>query len=265
MSRKLGAAFALALTVASVAPAADAAEPWVDRPITLPRLVFAGDVGLGLGHIHAGNQDFFGPGLNLEGAIGVTNTVELGLRTGIRLTDDAKVTAADNFGRTFFLDTWGVNADAVANPEAHVRWAVYQGHVLELALDGRLYLPIERGSDIGVMFGVPLALHIGNSVRIDTGGYMPLVFHRKTYVVFSIPGYFWFQITDKLWLGPVTEVRFVNPDVGNNHTDLLLGFGLGYQIANAIDLKTWMLFPAINQDRGGQYFGMGIGLQFRIE
>jgi hypothetical protein len=266
MSFKLAAAIGVAaLAAVTAATKADAADPWVDRPITLPRLVFAGDVGLGLGHIHAGNRDFFGPGLNLEGAIGVTDRVELGLRTGIRLNDDAKVTQADNFGRTFFLDTWGVNADSVANPEFHVRWAAVQGRVVELALDGRVYVPIEQGSDIGLMFGVPLAFHIGNSVRIDTGAYMPIVFHRHSFFVFSIPGYFWFQVSDRLWLGPVAEMRFINPDVGASHNDLLLGFALGYQVANAVDLKTWMLFPAINQDQGGQYFGVGFGVQLRIE
>lgn len=244
---------------------ARAADPWVDRPITLPRMNFAGDVGLGLGHAHFGDRDFFGPGLNLEGAFGITNTIEVGLRLGIRLNDDARATGADAFGRTFFLDTWGVNADSVANPEAHIRWAAYQGHVVEVGLDGRVYLPIEQGSAPGLMFGVPLAFHIGNSVRIDTGAYLPFVFHRRSYIVFSVPGYFWFQVTEKVWLGPLAEVRFINPDIGNNHTDLLLGFGLGYQVTRPIDLKTWLLFPAINQDAGGRYFGAGFGVQFRIE
>ncbi len=262
---RMGIVVGAVIAASTAASTADAAEPWVDRPITLPKLVFAGDVGIGLGHIHAGNQDFFGPGLNLEGAIGITDRVELGLRTGLRLNDDAKITGADYYGRTFFLDTWGVNADSVANPEFHVRWAAYQGRVVELALDGRVYLPIEQGSDIGLMFGVPLAFHIGNSVRIDTGAYMPIVFHRRSYFVFSVPGYFWFQTSERLWLGPVAEVRFINPDVGNNHTDLLLGFGLGYQVASAVDLKTWMLFPAINQDQGARFFGAGFGVQFRIE
>src|SRR5262249_223024 len=118
----------------------------------------------------------------------------------------------------------------------------------------------------GMMFGVPLAFHIGNSVRIDTGAYIPFVFHRNTFWVFSVPGYFWFQITEKLWLGPLAETRFFKPHVvGGDHTDLLPGFGLGYQVARAVDLKTWLLFPAINQDEGARLFGAGFGVQLRIE
>jgi hypothetical protein len=266
MTKTLLRTFAAITFLVACAGDARAADPWIDRPITLPRLVFAGDVGLGLGHIHVGNRDFFGPGINLEGALGITNTVEIGLRTGIRLNDDARATGADFYGRTFFLDTWGVNADSVANPEAHVRWAVYQGRVVEVALDGRVYLPIEQGSAFGMMFGVPLAFHIGNTVRIDTGAYVPLVFHHNSFFAFSVPGYFWFQISEKLWLGPLAETRFINPDNGaGNHTDLLLGFGLGYQVARPVDLKTWLLFPAINQDEGARFFGAGFGVQLRIE
>jgi hypothetical protein len=262
MRRALVALVALVFFLAA-APA-QAAEPWVDRAITLPRLVFAGDAGIGLGHFHAGNQDFFGPGINLEGAIGITNSIELGLRTGLRLGDDGQRVGADYYGRTFFLDTWGVGGDAVANPEFHIRWAAYQGRVVEVGLDGRAYLPIETGTEPGLMFGVPLAFHIGSSVRIDTGAYLPLLFYNHTFVVLSVPGYFWFQINEKLWLGPMSEIRFINPNVGASHTDLLLGFGLGYQVANAVDLKTWLLLPGINEDNGTQFWGVGFGVQFRI-
>jgi len=262
------ASLAVVAAVSLVPEAASAAPPWVDRTITLPRLVFAGNVGLGFGVAHTPPRDFFGPGLNLEGAIGVTDRIELGLRTGIRLTDDARATGADAYGRTFFHETYGTNADSVANPEFHIRWAAYSGNVVEVGLDGRAYLPIENGSRFGLMFGVPLAFHVGNSVRIDTGAYVPVVFYNHNFAALDVPGYFWFQISDRLWLGPLTALRFINPggpgNVPGSHTDLLLGFGLGYQVANAIDLKTWILFPAINQDSGARNFGFGVGLEFRI-
>src|SRR5688572_32811083 len=80
---------------------ADAAPRYVDRAITLPRLVFAGDAGIGIAH-----RRFFdatGVGFNLEGAIGVTDSVELGLRTGIRVGSfQQRLVGADSYGRTLW-------------------------------------------------------------------------------------------------------------------------------------------------------------------
>src|SRR5688572_1911072 len=95
-----------------VAHDADAAPRWVDRPITLPRLVFAGDVGIGVGHIRNSrgdgtHDDVFGPGMNLEAALGITDSVELGLRTGFRFGDDGRAVQADGFARTLWTETWG--------------------------------------------------------------------------------------------------------------------------------------------------------------
>lgn len=245
---------------------ADAAPRWVDRPITLPRLVFAGDVGLGIGHARVPGPaaDVTGPGLNLEGAIGVTDRVELGLRTGMRFGSDAEVLAADAYGRTLWTETWGVGRDAFANPEARVRWAAVRGPIFELALDGRLYLPFEDGTRAGVMFGVPMAIHLGDIARIDTGAYVPVVFSGEPFTAISVPGYFWFQPSERLWLGPMTSLRFVDPGPGGRETELLVGFGLGYQVASAVDLKTMVLFPRVNRDQGASDFGVGFGVQFRI-
>jgi hypothetical protein len=254
------------LLVLGYARPAAAAPPWVDRPITLPRLVFAGDAGLGLAHLTFQRRDFTGPGINLEAAIGITDSVELGLRTGIRMGDDARLLGADAYARTLWTETYGTAFDTVANPEFRVRWAAYSGRVVEVALDGRVYLPIEQGSRAGVMFGVPLAFHLGSILRIDTGFYVPIVFNDPTTVVLSVPGYFWFQVSNSVWLGPMVGLRHVDPGGrAFSHDDFLLGFGLGYQVASAVDLK-WMAFiPRVNTDRDEpRAFGAGMGVQFRI-
>lgn len=267
--RRLAVACAT-LAVALTATPAGAAPPWVDRAITLPRHDFAGDVGLGIGHTSFRNgplpdNDVTGLGLNLEGAFGVTERVELGLRTGIRLGDDGQATAADTYGRTLWTETYGTRADDVANPEFKVRWSAYRGDVVEVGLDWRLYLPIEQGSRVGGMFGVPLAFHLGRFARIDTGAYLPTLFYDRTNLALTVPGYFWFQVSDSVWLGPMTSLRHqLAPDVPSR-TSFLLGFGLGIQVASAVDLKTMVLFPRITDDEGARTFGAGFGVQFRIE
>ena len=165
---RIAAVVFTSLLVLVFARTASAAPRWVDRSITLPRLVFAGDAGIGLAHLRFGGRDFTGAGLNLEAGLGVTNSVELGLRTGVRLGDDGKLLGADAFGRTLNTETYGTAGDAFANPEFHVRWAAYSGSVVEVGLDGRVFLPVEQNSRFGLMMGVPLTFHIADFMRIDT-------------------------------------------------------------------------------------------------
>jgi phosphatidylglycerol:prolipoprotein diacylglycerol transferase len=259
------AVFAVSLGVLGESPC-EAAEPFIDRPMTQHDHVFAGDVGLGLGHLDNGRNGFTSAGLNLEGAFGVTESVELGLRTGLRFGDtDNRGVQADRYGRTLWTETYGTGRDVFANPEFRVRWVFYTGSIAEVGLDGRLYIPFETGTSAGMMIGVPLAFHATRILRIDTGGYVPISFGSPATAAFTVPGYFWFQPSDKLWLGPMAALHFLNnfPNPGARDLHLLLGFGLGYQVSNSVDLKTMLLFPTFDR-YPGRDFGAGFGVQFRI-
>lgn len=261
-------AASMALSVASLCPPSDAAERWVDRPMTLHRLVFAGDVGLGVGHHRLDRGPFpdltyTGAGMNLEAALGVTERLELGFRTGVRFGAEGRALRGDGYGRTLWTETWGVGGRDVANPELRLRWVAHSGSVAEVGLDGRVFMPVETGTRFGLMFGVPLALHVADFLRIDTGAYIPVVFSDPALNGLTIPAYFWFQPSEKLWLGPMLSMRFIDIGVGDHDAHLLLGFGLGYQVANAVDLKTMVLFPAVD-DGLFRSVGAGFGVQFRI-
>jgi hypothetical protein len=268
LARGIGALFALGALV-STRPLSAAPE-WVDRPITLPRLVFAGDVGIGVAHLRDETnirgvpllRNETGAGLNLEAALGITSSVELGLRTGVRFGGYGRALGADAFGRTLFTETYGTNGDTLANPELRVRWAAYSGRVVEVGLDGRVYLPVEQFSRAGVMAGVPLAFHFG-ILRIDTGLYVPIIFSEPIGTVISVPVDLWFQVSHRLWLGPMLGFRHIDRGgLAGPPNNLLLGFGLGYQVAAAVDLKWMLLIPNANAD--DRVVGGGFGLQFRI-
>ena len=259
------AAVVASLVVLGTARPAEAAPRYVDRSITLPRLVFAGDVGLGLAHVNVPGPDLTGAGMNLEAALGVTDSVELGLRTGLRFGDDGKAVGADTYARTFFTETYGTGVDTVANPEFRVRWAAYSGRVVEVGLDGRVYMPVERNTDFGLMFGVPLAFHIATFMRLDTGVYIPVVFTSPATTVISVPAYLWFQVSNKVWLGPMFDFRHISRPIPAPVDDVLLGFGIGYQVASAVDLKWMVLAPRVNAaGNEPRAYGAGFGVQFRI-
>jgi hypothetical protein len=251
------------LSTTTMALTARAAPPWVDRSLTLPRHDWAFDCGLGIGHLDAPNPPT-GVGLNLEGAVGITRHLEIGLRTGFRFGNDGRATQADEYGRLFDRQTFGTNHDVVANPEFRIRGALVDGDVAEVGLEGRAVLPIEDNSRFGMVFGLPLAFHLGHSVRLDTGVYVPVVLYDPTWMAVSVPLDVWIQATSNLWLGPMTGVRLYHQ--GNfDHTDWSLGFGLGYSITRTLDLKTMVLMPGINHPEGARNIGAGVGIQVRIE
>jgi len=249
------------------ARAGQAAPPWVDRPLTLPSGDWTFDLGLGVGHVPdpGNNGGDVGLGVNAEMGVGLTSHVELGLRTGLRFGDDVdRGINADAYGRLFDRQTFDAGGDVLANPELRVRGALVREHVVELALEGRLVLPFADGTAAGMMFGVPMAFHLGSAVRLDLGAYLPVVFFRDdTVVALRIPLDLWIQVGPRLWLGPMTGVAFDRLGDNNGSTSVSLGFGLGYEIARFVDLKTMFLFPAINDE--SRIFGAGVGLQFRIE
>jgi hypothetical protein len=275
MIKRLLPIAALAVASSFFAAPAEAAPRWVDRSITLPRHDFAFDVGLGIATARRSppllpgppfSRSYFGPGMNLEFAFSVIEHLELGFRTGLRFGTDGRNAQADQYGRTLFTETWGTRYSAVANPEFKIRWAAYSGRIFEIGLDGRVFLPIEEDSRIGLMFGVPLAFHLGSVVRLDTGVYVPVVFYQPAeFTAISFPLNVWIQASNRFWIGPMSSFRFIDYGPGGRDAEVLLGAGGGYQVSSGIDLKAMLLFPRINVTEGGRDFGAGFGAQFRIE
>jgi hypothetical protein len=251
------------LTSMLAAATASAAPPFVDRGIVLPRHDWAFDFGLGIGHVDT-TPSRTGPGLNIEGAVAVTEALELGLRTGIRFGDEAAIAGADHYGRLFDRQTFDDFGRTVANPEMRIRGRLVHTEIVELALEGRVVLPVNDGTFVGMEFGVPLLFHLGRIARLDTGVYVPVIFAHQTEADMSFPIDVWFQVTNRLWLGPMSGVVLRNPPNIPNVVDVSLGFGLGYQVTHALDFKTMFLMPAINHNDIGA-FGVGAGIQVRIE
>ena len=244
-----------ALAATTLPRGAAAAPPWVDRSLTLPAGDVAFDVGTGVVL-----PPPTGAGVNLEMGIGLTSRIELGIRTGLRFGDDfERGEQPDAYARLFDLQTFDTGDTAVANPEVRLRGELVRGEVGELGLEGRVVLPFDPGSGVGLEFGVPVALHAGERVRFDSGAYVPVIVERRGGATarLGIPLDVWIQATPRFWIGPVSELAF--DDAGAHFG---LGLGLGYQITRAIDFKAMGLFPDLTRDGT---FGIGAGLQFRIE
>jgi hypothetical protein len=240
----------------TAAPSARAAGPWVDRKITLPRHDWAFNFGLGVAHV----PSWTGPGINFEVAGGVTREVQLGLRTGFRFDQRGRGEAPDVYGRPFDTETYGTGIDTIANPEFYVRALLIEGDVVELGLEGRVMSPFSVG--LGLMAGMPLAFHFGRDARLDTGVYLPVLFYDPTQSLLSFPFHFWFQPTDRFWLGPMSGVRMRTSN--GSGTSVPLGFGLGYSMSRGADFKAQFLFQDVSNGPADHY-GLGAAFEVRIE
>jgi hypothetical protein len=251
------------LVLASVGQAT-AAAPFVYRSMVLRNGDVALDFGMGMGHEPrpAPVNSINGFGLNLELAVGLARDVELGVRTGFRLDNNGQALKADGYGRLFETETFGTGWDRIANPEIHAMWAMARGAHAELGLRLAAYLPFERGTVFGMLFALPVALR-GGSLRLDTGVYVPVFFHSSA-VTISVPAHLWIQATSRLWLGPLFGLRVTTYN-GGSYVQYPLGFGLGSMLNSTVDLRGWVLFPNMNQDRAARTFGVGFSLQFRFE
>ncbi len=252
---KRGAGAAAGLVAFLLAVSSEAAPPWVHRSLTLPSGDWAFDFGFGLGHAP---YDRLGPGLNMEFAVGAARHFEIGVRTGARFGTAARVAAADAYGRMFDTETYGQGFATMANPEVRLLGQLIDARVIELGIEGRVYLPFDTG--FGVMLGLPITFHFGRIARLDTGVYVPILFYDPTRAVVSFPAHLWFQVNGQLWLGPLLGVRFYE-----NYTAYPIGFGLGYQVSRAVDFKTELLFPMVDSHGSHDAWGLGAGIQLRIE
>ncbi len=253
-----------------------AAEPWIDRPISLPTLHASADVGLGFGqHQTLENRELkshWGSGSNIEAAVGLPFLGELGVRTGPRFGDDGKAANADVYGRLFDKETNVASngGDTFANPEIYLRGTLLSLEIVELGLETRFTLPAASNSDFGWTPGVPVRIHLPHLARIDTGLYIPFTFASSTTYSFDIPADLWFQFNDAFF-GVIAGVRYnhlpASGDTSNNHADIRLGVGAGYTVAGFIDLKAQIYAASLNPKDDlnlGDTIGLGLGAGIRI-
>jgi hypothetical protein len=175
---------------------------------------------------------------------GIAHGFELGFRMGFRLDDGGQNAQADFYGRPFDTETDDRNHDRVANPELRFRWSVARSYGRRAGIELRAYLPIESGSRFALMFGLPIALRAG-PVRFDTGLYVPVRFYDPTETVVSVPLHIWIQAASDFWLGPILGLRGRKP--GRPHR-LPARLRPGWMTSRAVDIRTWFLFPDMNQE-----------------
>ena len=244
-------ALLVALVFALAAQPARATSP-VGRSLNLNAGTF--ELGLGAGIGHREPVDYTGLGLNFELGYGITPVLELRVRSGLRFGIAGRATEADRYGRPVETETYNLGSDSLANPEVGLRFNLLRGGTAEIALDGKVYLPVS--GSFGVLVGLPLALHLGSRLRIDTGLFVPIVFENPTSNLVSLPLHLWIKLQGGSFVGPITGVVF--PSSGGKLVPF--GIGVGTPLSYDADVRLWLLFEDVSHDGASKNFGAGVGL-----
>jgi hypothetical protein len=263
---------------------------WVDRKMSLAPLVIAIDGGLGLGHWDGGNAAAVntagltpaqiallpnvstsgtGIGFNAEGSIGIIEHLTVGARViGLNFSQDSKISEASGYASAYDLQNifpLFAGGDTFNNPALWGRYQFVDMPNVEVGVEARIFVPFNEGSRFGLMGGVPVAIHLPGSFRLDTGGYVALGAYDPVLFYFHVPAQAWFNVTDSLFLGPLTALN-VASFANNTTTSISLGFGVGYTVLPQLDIKVLPIYwPGINNDNGVSNFGMSAGVEYRID
>ena len=252
---------------------AEAAKPWIERPLSLETLHAQIQTGVGFGQYTDGvsGSSKFGTGSNLEAAIGLPFFGELSLRTGYRFGLPGRAAQADYYARLFDHETANMGNDAWANPEIRLRGSIVDLEVAGVGLETRFVVPLADGSNFSIAPGLPVVFRIPKLARIDTGIFVPIAFDDQTQYTISVPAQLWFQVDD-FFFGPMTGIRYnriatINIDTTGaktnsttTRTDIPLGLGAGYTLGGMLDIKAQLYMLRVNDSDWSRTIGGGLGV-----
>jgi hypothetical protein len=236
-ARTAAVILALALLVPAVAEA-QRGHPvrYAHRPLTLPDATLRFDMPL-IWTIDDRDPD---PGdddaLYFMGAIaaGVTRDFELAMQiVPLRFWED------DN------CRFRGYGCDAVYAPFSHwlphygqaalsLTWRFVRSTVAEIGLRGDFILPIH---DFGSQIGLPIVIHAGDVLRLETGPFFLIYFSDPTQTRFLLPVELAFSVSRTIYLGPEIGIAVYDGD----YVEVPLGFFFGITVAGGrrpvVDLR----------------------------
>src|SRR5579883_1485549 len=281
MRRRTLLAAILAAASAPRLAAADDDKAYVDQPLTLRPLHFSAGAGIGFGQYESYTTDAMGNpvstgnragvGSNLEVAAGLPFLGEVGVRTGLRFDDAARLGQADHFARLFDPIQSDPGTDTVANPEIRLRSTVLPLSVVEVGLETRFVIPTASGTSFGLTPGVPARIHLPHLLRVDTGVFVPMTFDAPFNYSIDVPAQAFFQV-GSAFFGPFTGLRYNHRSFvdssGNVQTDdtteIPVGVGGGYTLAGMVDLVAQVRTESINSARWAKGIGGGFGVGLRF-
>ncbi len=232
--------------------AADAAEsdmaagtvvPWTQRKIVLSKGMLRIDIAppdftfrnLGQGLIFSKPLSFATGGTSdlattmyIGGGFGVTEDLEVG---GVILPLQFSPSGADTFNDMTFYG----------------RYKVWNDEKTEVAAQVNLKLPIQTGSKFAIAAALPVAFHLDDKMRLDTGLQMQFDFYddpQGTTPTLFIPFSLNYNVQPNIFVGATTGFRMFDLKTSNGQLAIPLWLQGGYTLDGGVaDLIAFLGFP----------------------
>jgi hypothetical protein len=224
---------------------------YVSRPLVLPKGVLRIDAGPRRPYSNgqlmpAGQLQFFlNDGFDdqaflVPGAgIGVIDKLELGAVWPLQISPDLNLSDLSVYGK----------------------YSLQRGEV-EVAGFAELRIPIE--GDLELAGGVPVFLHLSNEIRLETGGFVRLIFGDDTtanlYVPLSVP----IQVSPEVFVGPELGIEIRDFDDVAVPVGVIAGYTLGGGISSIGDLLARLTFADLTTGADTVRLDIGAELFFDV-
>lgn len=222
---------------------------YISRPLVLPKGVLRVDAGPRRPYSNgqlmpAGQLQFFiNDGFDdaaflVPGAgLGVIDNLELGAVWPLQISPDLNLSDLSVYGK----------------------YSLQRGQA-EVAGYGELRIPIE--GDLELAGGVPVFLHIGDGVRLETGGFVRLIFGDDTTAIFYVPLSAPIQVSPEVFVGPEIGVEIFDFDDVALPVGVLAGYTLGGGISSIGDLLVRLTFADLTSGADSIRLDIGAELFF---
>jgi hypothetical protein len=141
------------------------------------------------------------------------------------------------------------------------KYQLQRGRV-EVAAYGELRIPVQ--SDLQIAGGVPVNLHLAPSLRLETGGFLRIVFGDDTNFIVDLPLSMPIQVSPRVFVGPEVALQIVDFDTVALPLGVIAGYTLGSGIGSIGDLFGRLTLVDIAHGADTVRFDIGADLFFDL-
>lgn len=170
---------------------------------------------------------------------GVIDKLELGAVWPLRLSPDLNLADLTLYGK----------------------YELQRGNV-EVAAYAELLIPVE--SVLQLAGGVPVYVHLGPNLRLDTGGFVRIVFADDPVLVLDVPLSVPIQVSPEVFVGPELAIEIIDFDTVAVPLGVLAGYTLGSGIGSIGDLFGRLTLADITNGADTVRFDIGAELYFDL-
>jgi hypothetical protein len=144
---------------------------------------------------------------------------------------------------------------------AYGRYQLQRGTV-EVAAYGELRIPVQNKLEIAG--GVPVYLHLAPNLRLETGGFLRIVFGDDTNFIVDAPLSVPIQVSPQVFVGPEIAIQIVDFDTVAVPLGVIAGYTLGSGIGSIGDLFGRLTLVDIAHGADTVRFDIGADLFFDL-